>query len=244
MTHAATAYTQACEDRDFQEWHQGCPWCAVWVVRLDIPPVQTMLHNARARMLSHLLPHYARQAHITVAYRGLMAGAQPHANAAFASAHLQRDIACLQASAVAPFNLQLQGAGSFSTVPYLGVAAQPALHALHDALSVDAPYPGWEYVPHVTIGHYGVRIAMQKALQPLQSLLGSGVWWHGEIDTLWLARYRTHDIAGALSFEGRFDLRTQTYDAHPGALLHADLYASGDEATVSVTGTLPRVALE
>ena len=66
------AHTEVCEDRDFAEWHQGRPWCGVWVVRAEAPRVQALVQVARSALRPWLLPRYARQPHITLAYRGLM----------------------------------------------------------------------------------------------------------------------------------------------------------------------------
>lgn len=218
MNLPAPAHTQACEDRDFSEWHQGCPWCAVWVVRVDAAPVQAMLQTMRARMAAYVLPRYERQAHVTVAYRGLMASDPAHTHAPFGMADLQRDIDRLKTAQPQPFALQLQGVGSFTTVPYLAVAEAPDLHALHRGMTVGAPHAGWSYVPHVTMGHYACEVPMSRVLQCLQDAAPAGVWWQALIGEIWLARYRTHDIAGPLYLEGKFDLRTQRYEAAPGAL--------------------------
>lgn len=218
MTRPESAYTQVCEDRNFSEWHQGCPWCAVWVVRVDTVPVQAMMQAVRATMADYVLPRYERQAHVTLAYRGLMGGGRGHDHAQFSWADLQRDIACLRAGHFQPFALQLKGAGSFATVPYLAVVEQPELRSLHGAMTAEAPYPEWAYVPHVTLGHYACEVPMPCVLQRLQSAVPDGIWWQSSVSALWLARYRTHDIAGPLYFEGKFDLHTRCYEAAPDAL--------------------------
>ena len=141
------AHTEVCEDRDFAEWHQGRPWCGVWVVRAEAPQVQALVQVARSALRSWLLPRYARQPHITLAYRGLM----------------PRDAADTQAE----FGL-------------------PQLLA---------------------------------DVQALQSSVPGGPLHAAQADALWLARYRSSDIAGPLYFEGRFDLATQQYVAEPEALL-------------------------
>lgn len=210
--------TQACEDRDFSEWHRGCPWCAVWVLRVDTPPLQQWVDTARAAMRPWLLPRYQRQPHVTLAYRGLMAGLQAHAHAVFGRAQWLDDVQRLQAAQLQPFAIQIGGVGSFSTVPYIAVAAQQ-LPQLHGVLLTQVPDPDWQYVPHVTLGHYAEQRPMQQMMAALQA---SGVAAQPlalEVDALWLARYRSEDIAGPLHFEGRFDLRTQTFVAEPGALL-------------------------
>ena len=213
------AHTEACEDRDFAEWHQGRPWCGVWVVRAEAPQVQALVQVARSALRSWLLPRYARQPHITLAYRGLMPRDAADTQAEFGLPQLLADVQALQAAQLPPFAWQLQGVGSFSTVPYLALSHSPALHIAHEALMARMPYPGWHYVPHITLGHYGRRLPLAEALQALQSSVPDGPLHAAQADALWLARYRSSDIAGPLYFEGRFDLATQQYVAEPEALL-------------------------
>ena len=213
------AHTEVCEDRDFAEWHQGRPWCGVWVVRAEAPRVQALVQVARSALRPWLLPRYARQPHITLAYRGLMPRDAADTQAEFGLPQLLADVQALQAAQLPPFAWQLQGVGSFSTVPYLALSHSPALHIAHEALMARTPYPGWHYVPHITLGHYGRRLPLAEALQALQSSVPDGPLHAAQADALWLARYRSSDIAGPLNFEGRFDLATQQYVAEPEALL-------------------------
>lgn len=213
------AHTEVCEDRDFAEWHQGRPWCGVWVVRAEAPRVQALVQVARSALRPWLLPRYARQPHITLAYRGLMPRDVADTQAEFGLPQLLADVQALQAAQLPPFAWQLQGVGSFSTVPYLALSHSPALHIAHEALMARTPYPGWHYVPHITLGHYGRRLPLAEALQALQSSVPDGPLHAAQADALWLARYRSSDIAGPLYFEGRFDLATQQYVAEPEALL-------------------------
>lgn len=213
------AHTEVCEDRDFAEWHQGRPWCAVWVVRAEAPRVQALVQVARSALWPWLLPRYARQPHITLAYRGLMPRDAADTQAEFGLPQLLADVQALQAAQLPPFAWLLQGVGSFSTVPYLALSHSPALHIAHEALMARMPYPGWHYVPHITLGHYGRRLPLAEALQALQSSVPGGPLHAAQADALWLARYRSSDIAGPLYFEGRFDLATQQYVAEPEALL-------------------------
>ena len=174
---------------------------------------------ARSALRSWLLPRYARQPHITLAYRGLMPRDAADTQAEFGLPQLLADVQALQAAQLPPFAWQLQGVGSFSTVPYLALSHSPALHIAHEALMARTPYPGWHYVPHITLGHYGRRLPLAEALQALQSSVPDGPLHAAQADALWLARYRSSDIAGPLYFEGRFDLATQQYVAEPEALL-------------------------
>lgn len=211
--------TQVCEDRNFADWHRGCPWCAVWLLRVDVPLLCAAVEHARAAIAPWLLPRYARQPHVTLAYRGLMAGQQPHAHAEFGLQQLQRDVQALQSAYIPAFDVEIAGFGSFSTVPYIAVASSAALQRCHDVLMALAPYPDWHYVPHVTLGHYARQLPIPTVLHQLQQHAAGQQIAPVPVSALWLARYQTEDIAGRLFFEGRFDLHTQRYHAAPGALL-------------------------
>lgn len=211
--------TQACEDRNFVDWHRGCPWCAVWLVRVVVPQVDAAVAQARAAIAPWLLPRYARQPHITLAYRGLMAGDFPHAHAEFGPQQLQRDVQALQKAHIKALDVQIGGWGSFATVPYLAVTPGLGLQHCHDVLMAQAPYPDWRYVPHVTLGHYAQQLPVQEVMRQLQGCSVSQSTWQLSVQALWLARYQTEDIAGPLFFEGHFDLHTQRYHPAPDALL-------------------------
>ena len=203
--------TQPCEDRNFSEWHQGCPWCAVWVVLVDDAAVTATVQAARHALGPALLARYARQPHLTLAYRGLCA-AGGHAQAEFGSAQLQADLAALQALAQPPFALQLQGLGSFTTVPYLGVTQGAAeLTGLHQALQPQPPTAGWRYVPHLTLGHYAQALPMLELVQRLYALGIGQPALPLQVEQLALVRYATQDIAGPLTVEGVWDLQRQRY---------------------------------
>lgn len=221
MPPAAPAFTQACEDRDFAEWHQGCAWCAVWVLWLRAPALAQRVQRARQALGPRLWPGYARQPHVTVAYRGLMAQGAGPAAATFGVAQLRADIARLQHAPAWPRVLRVQGSGSFTTVPYLGldVADAAALQPLHKALVPEPPAPAWHYVPHVTLGHYAQSVPMAPVLHTLQAALAGLAPLACAAPQLWLVRYRTHAIAGPLVAEGCLDLATRRYTALPGALL-------------------------
>lgn len=221
------ALTQVCEDRDFSDWHQGCPWCAVWVVMAQTEAVQATVQAARHTLADVLLPRYERQPHVTVAYRGLCAGSNAHdaapalhTTAEFGADQLRADVQALAQAAQPPFTLELQGVGSFTTVPYLAVSqGMQALQTLHEAL-VSEPYtPGWRYVPHVTVGQYGQQVPLMDAVAQLQAQGIGQSQLVLAVTELALVRYATHDIAGPLVLEGLWDLTTQRYVPQPGALL-------------------------
>ena len=218
MPIAPPLFTQACEDRDFADWHRGCPWCAVWLVWLDVAPLHARVTQARAALQPWLLPRYARQPHISVAYRGLMSGDAHHPATEFATEQLRADIAQLHDLALQPWTVQVHGGDSFSTVPYLAVHDEGQLAALHQALSAEPP-AGWHYVPHVTVGHYACAAPMADMVQTLRATLDAQPPLTATVQHIALARYRTHDIAGPLTLEGCWDVRLQRYVPQAGALL-------------------------
>lgn len=233
-----------CEDRDFAEWHRGRPWCAVWVACADVPQVAAAVAHGRWALASALLARHARQPHITLAYRGLCGdGAAQAGPAEFGRAELLADIARLQAARGAPFAVQVQGVASFTTVPYLAVRAGARSLAYWHAVLGGASVAGWRYVPHVTLGHYAVAMPLRQAVARLRSAGVARQPMPVQVRALALVRYASHDIAGPLQPEGVFDLRTGRYAPAPGALFD-DLEAPADQATVSATSILPRVAFE
>ena len=246
-----------CEDRDFAEWHRGRPWCAVWVACADVPEIRAAVALGRQVLARALLPRHARQPHITLAYRGLCGSGEDGAEEGveFGRAGLLADIArlgtCLRAAGGAPFAVQLQGVESFTTVPYLAVGEGASTLARWHAALGGVPdgelQAGWRYVPHVTLGHYAVAMPLRQAVAQLRAAGVAGRAVHLDVRTLALVRYATQDIAGPLQAEGFFDLQTGRYAAAPGALfgdVERPIDPAGDQATVSCTPMLPRVALE
>lgn len=216
--YASHALSQACEDRDFAEWHQGCPWCAVWVVLIASEAVDATIQAARHALGDALLARYARQPHLTLAYRGLCDVAH-HGAAEFGPEQLQADLATLQELAQAPFAVQLQGVGSFTTVPYLGVTqGSDVLAQLHAALQLWPPVPGWHYLPHLTLGHYARELPLMWAVEQLHAVGVGQPCLSVEVEQLALVRYASHDIAGPLQLEGLWDLQLQQYQPQHGAL--------------------------
>ena len=219
-----TSLTQACEDRDFVEWHRGCPWCAVWVLWPEDADLLAQVQRVRAQLASLLLPRYQRQPHVTVAYRGLVSGLQPHPAQEYGSDQLWADMQALAQAAVAPVNLVVQGAGSFDTVPYLQVQGLhpedgARLQALHQVLHDTKQWRDWSYVPHVTLGHYAGQWPRSAVLQTLHEAVQNEPPRVLRCEKLWLVRYASHDVAGALVPEGYWDLQRQCYVRHEGALM-------------------------
>lgn len=211
--------SQVCLDRDFVEWHRGCGWCAVWLVLVSEPVVVRQVSQARTLLGPALLARYARQPHVTLAYRGLLDGDARHPATEYGAADLRADIAGLQQLKLAPFELEFQGLGSFSTVPYLDLRETAQLPQIHAALAGGGLR---RYQPHLTLGHYAQPVPLEQVCGRLRQA-GIGAESRVEsVDRLWLMRYASADIAGPLVAEGCFDLRTQRYQPSAQALLRLD----------------------
>ncbi|MFT3887966.1 MAG: 2'-5' RNA ligase family protein [Arachnia sp.] len=196
------------EDRDFPEWHGGCPHALVWLVDVDVPAVRAAIADARARLGDLLYPRYARQPHVTLVFAGLAPaeGAAP-GDTIYDEEAFRADLGRLMALSPAPFPLRIDGWGTFTTSPHLTVEGHDALLPLHRALTVGRPCGAPSYVPHVTVGLYGVSV-------PLAEVAARMAGWAGpsldlEVAELTLARYDAADIAGPLTPVGRLLLGTE-----------------------------------
>ena len=181
--------------------------------------LEATVRSARHALGEALLPRYARQPHLSLAYRGLcaMEDGQTHE---FSVQHLQTDLARLQALRQPPFTVQLHGVGSFTTVPYLAVGqGSEVLSQVHDALQPWPPVPAWNYVPHVTLGHYARSMPLLDVIERLQGVGVGLAAVEVPVHELALVRYATSDIAGPLVVEGVWNLERQTYEPQADALL-------------------------
>lgn len=203
--------TVACEDRDFIEWHGGSAHAVVWAVEADTDQVRGAVSSARAHWGDVLLPRHQRQPHITLAYAGPLAapGAQP-VDEPYTALRLAGDLARLTSLGMGPFRVAVGGWGTFPMVPFLRASA-PELHALNAALMAGSAYDGG-YVPHVTIGHYGVS-------RPLAEVTARAARWAApsvdpiDVTAVTLLAYETHDIAGPLAVVGRLSLADQAWSS-------------------------------
>lgn len=203
--------TVACEDRDFVEWHGGCRHALVWAVEADTDGVRTAVESARAHWGDVLLPRHERQPHVTLAYAGPVPtpGARP-VDDPYTPERLAADLARLRAVALRPFTIALGRWGTFPMVPFLHVDA-PELTALNAALMAGSDYAGG-YVPHVTIGHYGVSAPIALVTERASGWAEPSVE-PIEVMALSLLAYETHDIAGPLTVVGRLSLTDSRWTA-------------------------------
>ncbi|MFD0867498.1 2'-5' RNA ligase family protein, partial [Tessaracoccus lubricantis] len=142
-----------------------------------------------------LLPRYDRQPHVTVGYGGPVpkAGAAPE-DPPYTPERIAAARATIRGLGIEPFRLAIGGWGTFRMTPYLCVEA-PVLDALADALGENRRRP---YVPHVTIGHYGVEVPLDEVAAR------AAAWCPPSIEPITvtgvtLLRYDAADIAGPLT---------------------------------------------
>ena len=209
--------TTPCEDRDFIEWHQGCPWAAVWVFLADTPQVNKFVEISRKSISSWLLDRYQRQPHITVAYRGLTDTIHTR-HVEFNSEKLISDIHILKKLKLQNIELEINGFGSFDTVPYLSIKKTNQLQKIHNNLNKNLSSNQSQYTPHITIGHYSSQCLTSEVIHHLYNHLKINSF---RITTnfLHLVRYKTSDIAGSLYVEGQFDFLKSKYYPHKDSLL-------------------------
>ena len=191
--------------RDFAEWHGGCRHALVWALEISSSEVDELLSAARRRLDGLLLPRYERQPHVTSAYAGLepRQGATPSGHL-YPPELLERDLEALRHLIPHRVELSVTGWGSFSMAPYLGVEGT-GVTELHEALAA----PGERYVPHVTIGLYGVAEHIDLVAERMTGWPAAAV--QVEVGAASLLRYETADIAGPLSTVGRLDLTDGTW---------------------------------
>ncbi len=193
-------HTTACQDRDFPEWHGGRSHALVWALLLEDPNMQRCVAQARSRLDGLLLPRYARQPHVTVAFAGL---ADEPGLPGYTDQDLAADLAAISPLVDGPVKIRATGWGCFPMVPYLGVESD-WLHTAHSALEKGRdPAHTMSYVPHVTLGHWSGKWPRTDVLAQLDGPLPRRQWHVSELSLL---RYTTHDIAGPLERVGGLNL--------------------------------------
>lgn len=184
--------TIPCEDRDHPQWHRGVPHAAVWA--LEIPWDLA----APRRHLTGLLTRHDRQAHVTLAYGGLI-------GPEFSDALLRADLAVLRGLLTEPVTVRGTSWGTFATAPYLAVTTANAwLERVHTALSAHAPWRRLDsHVPHVTLGLHAVArpVASVHAELDRIPIPARRLMW--VVPAISLLRYDTADVAGPLTTIGR-----------------------------------------
>lgn len=204
-------FTLASERRDFVEWHRGRAPYVVWALDLDTPPVRRRVAAAAGHLDGLLLDGYRRQPHVTLTLRGFPAAGRAAADE-YTAATLDADLAVLRAAAPAPFTCRLGGLDSFPSAPFLAVDdPDGGISALRRCLpGVD--YPGFRYLPHVTVGLYAGAWPAADVRRRLADWDG-GAALACTVRAVGLLAYDPSDIGGPLSRLGRFCLTRRTWSA-------------------------------
>lgn len=190
-------------NRDFVEWHQGRPRYVVWAIDVDLPVVQSRVNAAQAHLEGLLLEGYARQPHITLALCGFP-GAQPLLPDEFGTALLARQVATLQHTPPAPFEVSVGALSSFASVPYLSVTDHSGgITHLRACLHADSNTQ--PYTPHVTVGLYA-HAWPTDAVRPRLSAFSPGAAIPLQVTQIGLFAYQTSSIGGGLERLATYDL--------------------------------------
>jgi 2'-5' RNA ligase len=185
--------------RDFVEWHLGRPAYVLWALDFDIKPVLPHMQAAQAQLADLLLVGYCRQPHITLSLCGFPSASPAHADD-FGPELIEAQVQAMQQLRLTPFEIEIGGLATFTSVPYFTVhntcGQIAALRAcLHKGGSIAAAD---DYVPHVTVGLYAdtwplasVQARLKRcALPEPVRVLVRGVS---------LLSYQAAEIGGALS---------------------------------------------
>lgn len=187
-------------EQDHPEWHRGHPHAVVWALRIDWD-----LSSPRTALAGWLLPDYLRQAHVTIAYGGVV-------GLEFGDDELARDLADLAALAQGPVTITPTGWGAFPTSPHLVVDA-PWLHRAQAALTRGRSHRRLDhYRPHVTLGFHAVEVPLTAPVERLRSVPLPAPWI---VDQVELLRYDTDQMAGPLTCLGSVDLVSGSWTPTP-----------------------------
>mgnify|MGYP006204546849 FL=1 len=145
-----------------------------------------------------LLDGYVRQPHITLALCGFPASGPVRAEDEFDDGLIAAQLAALQATAPAAFELGIGGLESFSSAPFLSVHdSTAALATLRRCLRAEGQHPQGGYVPHVTVGLYAEAWPTAEVARRFRALDDAAHLPCG-ITRLSLMGYVAADIGGEL----------------------------------------------
>jgi 2'-5' RNA ligase len=185
--------------RDFVEWHQGRPAYVLWALDLDTTAVLPRMHAAQAQLADLLLDGYCRQPHITLSLCGFPSDSPVHPDD-FGPELIQAQVQAMRELHLAPFEIEIGGLDTFTSVPYFTVTESSGqLAALRACLTArGAQAASGDYVPHVTVGLYAdawplaaVQARLKRCVLPKPLRV--------PIRGISLLSYQAADIGGALS---------------------------------------------
>ena len=189
------AFTQAIDNRSFQEWHQGIKRYGFWAILIDSPAWKDEFSRAQAHVADLVHPNYRRTPHITLSACGLVSERY------FSEAQLSKQIASIKSLDLPSFDLELTEIDSFDTAPYLAIKQHPLLNIIRTGLEAtisDSPAP--EYCPHLTLGFYQNAYHRKSVGRQLKQFRNSTIP-PLRVNSISYCTYQTKDIQGELSLE-------------------------------------------
>ncbi len=193
-------------DRDFVEWHCGRPRYVVWAIDADLPVMQARVKAAQAQLDGLLLDGYARQPHITLALCGFP-GVQPLLPDEFGTELLARQVATLQRTPPAPFDVSIGALSSFLSAPYLSVTDTLGGVA-HIRACLNSDSNTQDYTPHVTVGLYADAWPTDSVRPRLTAFTpGSAITLR--VNHIGLFAYEASYIGGKLERLATYDLEVK-----------------------------------
>lgn len=196
--------------REYPEWHLGRSRFCVWAVLLDQASIVSLQHQAQSWLQDYLLLPYVRQPHITLTACGFWqpeTALQQEDNFSDLQQHLQ----LLDNANLAPFELQLGGLNSFTTVPFFEVADPDGMlvkvrRALPSYFESIRQIP---YCPHITVGCYSKAwptVDVAKRIEAFPAVLPTTIPVTIKVEQISLLSYSTKDIGSPLEVEYTYKL--------------------------------------
>ncbi|BFM14196.1 2'-5' RNA ligase family protein [Maricurvus nonylphenolicus] len=201
-----SSHTLPTSKREYPEWHQGRSRFCVWAILLEQASIVSLQRQAQSWLQDYLLLPYSRQPHITLTACGFWqpeAALQQEDNFSGLQQHLQ----LLDSAELSPFELQLGGLNSFTTVPFFEVSDPGAmLGKLRQSLpSYFETIRQVPYCPHVTIGCYNKAwptADIAKRIQAFPPVAPVTI----KVEQIALLSYSTKDIGSSLEVEYSYKL--------------------------------------
>lgn len=212
---------------DFSGWHRGRPWFLLWAVAVDVPALQPVFRQAQLLLAPWLLEGYRRQPHVTLGLCGFPLRAVDASADTCDAMALHQQVERLRAAAGTPFVLDIGGAGSFASAPYLAVQDAGRLTALRATIGLDVRLQHLQdYVPHITLGLYReawLPAQVHASLAAVDGLPRVRM----VVRELGLMAYAAADVGGPLVSVAAFDLCSRRLRCSPSAaqVLGADWLA-------------------
>lgn len=190
-------------DRDFREWHRGRLRYVLWAIDVGVPAVQSRISTAQSHLDGLLLENYRRQPHITLTLCGFP-GVQPLLPDEFDRSLLEKQVASLQQSQTAPFDITIDDLSSFGSAPYLRVTDVSGGIAKLRAC-VGSGSDSQAYVPHVTVGLYADAWPTKTVLLRLTAFVPCAAL-PLRVTRIGLFAYQASSIGGRLDCLATYDL--------------------------------------